>query len=190
YRGIVLLGEHEVLEQFRGLLPPRLAARVVHEAPHAWTEEQAKIDEEVRTVLAEARANEEARVLEELDRRLGEASAVATGPQEVIDALRNGQVSALILGPDPGAAASRCIGCRSLFALSRTTCPYCHEPCRTGNLWQAVLAFAIAHGIWVHRVQPSAALARHGGIVALLTRDEPPWVPTAPAASAEQDRGA
>src|SRR5512135_2018393 len=69
YRGIVLLGEHEVLEQFRGLLPPRLAARVVHEAPHAWTEEQAKIDEEVRAVLAEARANE-ARVLEELDRRL------------------------------------------------------------------------------------------------------------------------
>lgn len=190
YRGIVLLGEHEVLEQFRGLLPPRLAARVVHEAPHAWTEEQAKIDEEVRTVLAEARANEEARVLEELDRRLGEASAVAAGPQEVIDALRNGQVSALILGPDPGAAASRCIGCRSLFALSRTTCPYCHEPCRTGNLWQAVLAFAIAHGIWVHRVQPSAALARHGGIAALLTRDEPPWVPTAPAAAAEPDRGA
>jgi peptide subunit release factor 1 (eRF1) len=182
YQGIILLGEHEVLEQLRNLLPARLSSRVVHEAPQAWTEAQAEVDEQVRAVLETAQAGEESRVLAELDRRLREATAVAAGPQEVIDALRDGQVTALILGPDPGASASHCTGCHSLFVAPHAACPYCHAPCRKGNLWQEVLAFTVRHGIWVHRVQPSESLASHGGIAALLARDEPQWGPaTAPA---------
>src|SRR5262249_36993424 len=101
YQGIILLGEHEVLEQFQSLLPRRLSSRVVHKAPHAWAEDEARIDEEVHAVLRKAIAAEEAHALEELDRRLHEATAVAAGPQEVINALRDGQVARLILGPDP-----------------------------------------------------------------------------------------
>jgi peptide subunit release factor 1 (eRF1) len=175
YQGIVLLGAHEVLEQFRKLLPARLSSRVVHEAPRAWTEDQAGLDEEVQAVLATAQEVEEDRVLNELDRRLHEATAVAAGPQEVIDTLKDGQVAALILGPDSGASASHCTGCQALFAVAHAACPYCHAPCRMENLWQAILAFAVRHGIWVHRVQPSATLASHGGIAALLARDEPQW---------------
>jgi len=175
YQGIILLGEHEVLEQFRKMLPARLSLRVVHEAPQAWTENQGEIDEEVRAMLKTAQADEERRVLAELDRRLHEAAAVAAGPQEVINSLRDGQVAALILGPDPGAPASHCTGCHALFAAIHAVCPYCHTPCRTGNLWQEVLALAVSHGVWVHRVQPSATLAHHGGIAALLVRDEPQW---------------
>jgi len=175
YKGIILLGEHEVLEQFRNVLPARLAARVVHEAPHAWTGNQAEIDEVVGAVIETARANEESRVLVELDRRLHEATAVAAGQQEVINALSDGQVTALILGPDPGTAGWQCTGCHALFATLHTVCPNCHEQCRTVNLWQEILAFAVRHDIWVHRVHPSATLLRHGGIAALLARDEPPW---------------
>ena len=51
YQGMILLGQREVLEQFRSLLPRHLAERVVHEAPHAWTEGQAEIDAEVRAVF-------------------------------------------------------------------------------------------------------------------------------------------
>jgi len=178
YQGIVLLGQHEILEQFRNLLPPRLASQVVREAPHAWTEDQAKIDDEIRALLGTVQAAGEDRVLAELDRRLLEATAVAAGPQEAIDALRNGQVAALILGPDPGAKVSRCTGCRASFALPRTECPYCHAPCHKGNLWQEILALAVNHGVWVHRVQPSETLSRHGGVAALLARDEPQWATT------------
>jgi len=188
YRGIILLGEHEVLEQFRNLLPARLSSRVVHEAPQAWIDDQAQIDEEVKAVLKTAQENEESSVLAELDRRLHEATAVAAGPQEVIDALRDGQVAALILGPDLGADASRCTGCRALFAMSRTACPYCHAPCHRGNLWQEILAFAVNHGIWVHRVQPSETLDHHGGVAALLARDEPQWG-LAPAAAQQSRSG-
>ena len=96
YQGIVLLGEHEILEQFRSYLPARLASKVVHEAAQAWTDGHGEIDEKVRAVLKTTQADAESRVLSELDRRLHEATAVAAGPQEVIDALRNGQVAALI----------------------------------------------------------------------------------------------
>jgi hypothetical protein len=187
YQGIILLGEHEILEQFRTRLPARLSSRIAHQAPHAWTEDQAAIDQKVRAVLGQALAADEARVLKELDRRLHEATAVAAGPQEVIDALRDGQVATLILGPDPGASASRCTGCHSLFATTQPTCPYCHAPCRTGNLWQEILALAIRHGIWVQWVQPTAVLLHHGGVAALLARDEPPWgPPTQPVGKPEQ----
>ena len=103
YQGIILLGEHEVLERFRHVMPARLSSRVVDESPHAWTDEQVLIDEEVRGVIAKALTAEESRILAEFDRRLHEATAVAAGPQEVIDALRDGQVAALILGPDTAA---------------------------------------------------------------------------------------
>jgi peptide subunit release factor 1 (eRF1) len=179
YQGIVLLGQHQILEQFRNLLPARLSSRVVHEAPQAWTEEEAEIDEKVRAVLETAQQAEGNRVLEELDRRLHEATAVATGPQEVIDALMEGQVAELILGPDSGTSASHCTRCHTLFAASHAVCPYCHGHCRTENLWQAILEFAVRHSIWVHRVRPSVRLACHGGVAALLARNEPPWA-TAP----------
>lgn len=186
YRGIVLLGEHEVLAHFRDLLPVRLARRVVYEGPHAWTDPEAEIDARVRALIGAEQAAGERCVLDELARRLGEGCAVAAGPQEVIDALRDGQVAELILGPDPGAAASRCCGCRALFAEERTDCPYCHARCSKGNLWQEVLDLALSHGIPVDLVRDTSELARHGGIAALLSRDEPQWA-AAPGAAASTE---
>ncbi len=183
YLGMILLGQRELLEQFRSLLPQRLANRVVHEAPHAWTEGHAEIDAKVRAVLVAAKAAQERSILDQLKSRCAEGCAVATGPQEVIEALRNGQVKELIIGPDPGAIASRCDGCRSLFATKRGTCPYCAAPCRACNLWQAILALAMGHGVWVNLVKTSAELAPHGGIAALLARAQPQWVPTTPITS-------
>lgn len=180
YQGMILLGQREVLEQFRSLLPQRLADRVVHEAPHAWTEGHAEIDAKVRAVLVAAQAAQERSILDQLKSRFEEGCGIAAGPQEVIKALRNGQVSELILGPDPGAIASRCDGCRSLFANKRGTCPYCGVPCRACNLWQEVLALAMGHGVWVNLIKTFAEVAPHGGIAALLARAQPQWVLLSP----------
>ena len=73
-----------------------------------------------------------------------------------------------------GTPASHCAGCGALFATLHATCPYCQAACK-GNLWQEILALALGHGIWVHRVKPSASLADRGGIAALLARDESQW---------------
>jgi peptide subunit release factor 1 (eRF1) len=185
YRSIILLGEREVLESFRRLLPDRLTPRVVHEAPHAWTEEDEEIREDVRAVIAREQAAQEQRVLAEFANRMGQAFAVAAGPQEVIENLRNGQVAELILEPDAGAVGYRCTNCRSLFAAEQKTCPYCSSTCKASNLWQEILALAMSHGVWVNMVKPNTELARHGGIAALLARDEPQWASATPGASQE-----
>jgi peptide subunit release factor 1 (eRF1) len=178
YRGIILLGQHEVLEQLRNMLPAQLSSRVVHEAPQSWVDDHAPIDERVSAVLKTAQDDEERRVLADLDARLHEGKAVAAGPQEAINALTDGQVAAVILGPDPRANASRCTGCGALFAGSRSDCPCCSTHCRTVNLWQEILAFAVLHDVWVYRVRPSERLNQQGGVVALLARDEPQWAAT------------
>ena len=180
YQGIILLGQREILEQFCKLLPKRLADRVVHEVPHAWTEGRAEIDAEVRAVLVAAQEAQERSILDQLKSRFEEGCGIATGPQEVIEALRNGQVSELILGPDPGTVASRCNGCRCLFATRREACHFCGEPCRTCNLWQEILALAMGHGIWINLVKTSPEVARYGGIAALLARAQPQWVQITP----------
>ena len=41
YQGIILLGEHEVVERLRGYLPPRLSSKAVYEGAQAWTEGRA-----------------------------------------------------------------------------------------------------------------------------------------------------
>ncbi len=177
YQGIILLGEHQVLENFRGLLPKPLADRVVHEAPHAWHGRLPEIRDRVREVVAAAIEGQQERLLEEIDRRLGEGFAVATGPQEVIEALGNGQVLELVFWPDRGEFASRCKGCRSVFATNEEACPYCKDPCARVNLWQEILSMAARHGIAIHFVTPDARRSPFTGVVALLARDEPQWSP-------------
>jgi len=175
YQGIILLGEHVVLEEVRGFLPKRLADRVVHEAPHAWTGDQPEIPDHVRQVVATTVEARQDRLLDELARRLREGYAVATGPQEVITALVNGQVHELVFGSDLGEVASRCTGCRSLFAVVEESCPYCKAPCVRANLWQEILSAAARHRIPVQFVTSKSRRAVPGGVAALLARDEPQW---------------
>jgi ASC-1-like (ASCH) protein len=175
YQGIILLGEHEVLENFRALLPKRLAARVVHEAAHSWAMNQSEIQDEVRRWVAAAIEDQQASLVATIESRVREGFAVATGPQEVIDALRTGQVAEVVLDSDAGEGASRCTNCRSIFAASRETCPYCKAPCALGNLWQEILTTAVKHNIAVHFVRSDAGRVVPGSVAALLTRDEPHW---------------
>jgi len=178
FRGIVLLGEHEVLEHLRKQLPPRLAARVVYEGPHAWTEAPLAVSAAARATLAEVVEAEERRRLEGLVERLGEGYRVAAGPGEVLDALQSGQVGPrghgyLVLGPDPHEAVARCVACRTLFLDMPTTCPRCQAPCTDGNLWEEILLQALRHDIVVDCARNVAPLAQYGGIAAVLPKGQP-----------------
>jgi peptide subunit release factor 1 (eRF1) len=177
FDGVILLGEHDTLSELRAVLPAALAAAVVHEAPHSWGAGQPTIDAAVEEVLERALQAHDRRLVEELERRLRESFHVAAGPQEVVDALRNGQVGYpgyVVLGPDPGAAAARCTKCGSLFADRRDVCSYCGGACDHVNLWQEILLFAARHGVPAHAVAAGGELDRHGGVAAVLSR-EGPW---------------
>jgi rubrerythrin len=189
HRGIILLGEHEVLENFRAYLPKRLADRVVAEASHAWAGEQPAIGDQVRRVASEAAGVEQQGLLDEIDRRLHEGCAVMTGPQEVIEALADGQVRSLVMGPDLGEVAWRCQGCSSVFTIEEKVCPYCKSPCERASLWQEILTRALKHQVDVQFVTPEAHRPVPGQVAALLLRDEPQWTVTRSETHQPIDRG-
>jgi peptide subunit release factor 1 (eRF1) len=187
FRGLILLGEHEVVEVLRAELPPALAKQVVHSGPYNWATKQPDLDAAVREVLADALRAHDARLTAELERRLREHYLVAAGPQEVMNALRHGQVEYpgfLVLEPDRGEMATRCPRCESVFTTLAATCPFCQGTCEKINLWQEILLFAARHNIVAHFVADYPELSRHGGIAAVLSRAEPWETAPAPAAKA------
>jgi peptide subunit release factor 1 (eRF1) len=176
YDGIVLLGEHEVLQELRRLLPDHLARQVVREAPHAFVGRQVRLESKIAAMHADAVVEHDRRLLEEVKRRLLERHLIVGGPQEVIDAVRNSQVGypgSIVMEPDRGEVAWHCRGCGALFAHSQTDCPFCGARCGRTSLWQAIALLAARHNIPLHVVGPGTGLEKQGGVVALLARAEP-----------------
>ncbi len=75
-------------------------------------------------------------------------------------------------------SAARCTRCQSIFATLHGTCPFCQGTCDKVNLWQEILLFAARRNITAHTVENNAELSRHGGVAAVLSREEP-WEPAA-----------
>jgi hypothetical protein len=174
--GLILLGDHETVVALREMLPASIAARVVHAERSAWLRSDAELEQTIDAVLQEILSAHDARLLAELEDRLKRNYLVAAGPQEVVNALRNGQVGYpgfLVLEPDRGDKAARCRGCGSVFTTMPSRCAYCQGACETVNLWQEILLFAARHGITAHTVESHPLLAGRGGVAAVLSRAEP-----------------
>ena len=175
YDGIVLLGEHDVLQEVRKYLPDDLARRVVREAPHAWVGRQVSLTSKIEAIQVEALREHDRQVLEDVKRRLIERHHIAIGPQAAIDAILTGEVGyrgCVVMEPDRGEIASRCTGCGSLFTQVVDKCPSCHRPCEKTNLWQAIALLAARHHVSVHFVESGQGLEKQSGVVALLAREE------------------
>ncbi len=178
YDGIVLLGAHEVLAAVREHLPAYLANHVAGEAPRAWVGRQASLDETIARIQEDDLRSYQTRVVDDIRRRLLEDHQIATGPQAVLDAIRNSQVGfpgSVVMEPDRGDVAWSCTGCGSPFAVVHERCPFCSSPCEKSNLWQAIALVASRHAIPVHVIGAGLGLERYGGVVALLAREEP-WL--------------
>jgi peptide chain release factor subunit 1 len=174
YDGIVLLGEHAVLEELRAQLPDRLRPSIVGEAAHAWIGRQVPLLEKIEGIRAEAVRGHERRLLDDIKRRLLERHLIAVGPQAVVDAIENdriGYAGCVVMESDRGEIASRCTGCRKLFAQAVDDCSSCHARCEKTNLWQAIALTAARQHVTVHFVEPGHGLEKHGGVVALLERE-------------------
>jgi hypothetical protein len=178
FQGLVLLGEHEVVEHFRKRLPQRLAAQVVHEDPHSWTDKPLAIEEEIRSILTEVLQGRDEHLLEDLNQRLRDGYGVATGAREVIEAIEKGRVGPrghgyLVFGPDPREVVARCTACRSLWVEVPATCPRCQTACVEASLWEELLLLALRHNLAVHFMRGHPAMARCGGVAAVLSGPEP-----------------
>ena len=178
YDGIVLLGEHEVLEQLCTYLPDALRSSIAGEAPHAWVGRQTPLVAKIDSIYAGALREQERQLFEDIKRRLMEDHHIATGPQAVIDAIENeliGYSGRIVMESDRGEVGSRCTGCHKLVAQAINECPSCHAGCEKTNLWQAIALLAARKHVVVHFVESGHGLDKHAGVVALLARDAP-WM--------------
>jgi peptide subunit release factor 1 (eRF1) len=178
YDGLVLLGEHSVLERLRTYLPEDLQASVVGERPHAWVGRQVPLVAKLASIHLEVLREQEQRLFEDVRRRLLEDHHIAVGPQAVIDAIENDQVGysgRVVVESDRGDVACRCASCRRVVARAVDECPACHGRCERTNLWQAIALLAAQKHVTVHFVEAGHGLEKHGGVVALLAR-EAPWM--------------
>jgi protein required for attachment to host cells len=180
YDGIVLLGEHEVLQEMRTHLPDHLTRRVVGEAPYAWVGKQPSLESTIAAIHIEALREDDRQVLRDVKRRLMERHHIAIGPQAVIDAIRNDEIGyrgCVVMESDRGDVASRCTACGSLFARALEECASCHRRCQKTNLWQAIALLAAGHHVSVHFVEAGQGLEKEAGVVALLAQEERWTVP-------------
>jgi hypothetical protein len=180
FQGLVLLGEHEVLEHFRKRLPPWLAVQVVHEGPHSWTDKPLETEGEIRAILTVVLQAHDEQLLEDLKQRLREGYGVAAGPGEVIEAIEKGPMGPrgygyLVFGPDPREVVARCTACRSLWVEVPATCPRCQAPCVAASLWEELLLLALRHDLAAHFVRGEPEMARCCGVAAVLPRPELAW---------------
>jgi len=186
FRGLIVLGDLRTVETMCAALPVAIAERIVHRGRYSWATGTPTVDATVHDILDAARRDHDARLVAECDRRLREHYLIAAGPQEVVNALWNGQVGYpgyLVLEPDPGLTAAKCRTCASVFTTPHERCPACRGACERVNLWQEILLFASRHHVPAHTVERHPVLGVHGGIAAVLSRAEP-WVP-APAGAAK-----
>lgn len=170
YQGVILLGTHEILEQFRDHLPRALATRVLHEAPYAWINGTSSVAAKVVPFIQSAKESEQVRLLGELTRRLRNSYALVSGANSTLEALMTGKVATLLLGSDPLIEAWRCSSCRAVFPGSDelATCPTCQVACEPVVLFQEMLRFAIRHGVEVKFLKPADALDAYEGVAAFL----------------------
>jgi peptide subunit release factor 1 (eRF1) len=172
FRGIVLLGHHDAVSQFRNRMPVQLASHVFHEGPQSWNGDRSAINSIVQSAITKAIEAHDQRTLAEITGRLAEGHAATAGPQEVLDALRNGRVSYVVLGPDPGQLASHCPACGWTYAAAKEVCSFCRSRCEKANLWQQILSLALRHDVSVHFVKMVPELSDRGGVAAALTRED------------------
>lgn len=175
FSGLMLLGPHSSLEQFRKELPPRLMAVVERETPASWYEQPTKIAEAIQEIAEETLRADEAKAVQNIWDRLAANRAVATGAAGVVAALQSGKIEAnghgyLVLGPDAHETVGRCTQCHALAADTPSCCPRCQAPCAVASLWEELLLMASRHQIRVNFVDDPKKLAPYGGLAAALAK--------------------
>ncbi len=193
---LVLVGTAQALAAFERELPPRVAEQVVARVPQprAWSSADGMKRDGVKAAAERVlgRERERSDVDAVVAQALRGARGVA-GPEDVVLALNQGRVQALVIEEDFERAGFRCDNCGALGASveAAEVCPFCGGELRAVPcLGEALVSRTLADGGRVEVVPHGNKLHSYRGIAAMLRQAaptglrgaSPPW-PTAPGAS-------
>jgi hypothetical protein len=189
FAGLILLGRPQDVAALRKLLPKRLDDLVVGTATHAVPERPEDVAEEVGRLVHDWEAENERRILAELNERWKQGHLVANGPTEVLDALQQGRAVQVLFGARRDIPGARCTDCYYRFGAPVAVCPYCQGRCQSVNAVQDMLRLALRHRVDVHFFrthEPGKDPLEPAGGVAAMVRAPANWAPDAEAARASE----
>ena len=167
-RRIVMAGETRTIAVFEKRLPQRIAERVVGSIAGARYESAAVLVGRAADFLAHLRGGEEADAVEAVLTEAAKGGRAVAGLEETLEAVARGAVQHLYLLEGFSQPGRLCSECEALQRGDAATCRLCGKPTKGAELGGAIVDRVIATGGKVERVGIHQALARVGGLAALL----------------------
>jgi hypothetical protein len=128
----VLLGTTENTKKFREFLPKGVLDRVVHEAHAPSSASGPELVRHLQPVFDDVAMQDQARALDLLQERVGQAHFATAGIQDTLVQLQEGKVERLLVAHDLEKAGVQCTQCNFYLARRDGACPYCGGELRDG----------------------------------------------------------
>jgi len=169
-QGALLLvgGPKSAVEEFCGQLPPHLSRRLAASFNLEVGASLSELAEAVKRAVRDARRQRQQHLLGRLSDNLGPGGQAATGLNQVLAALYEGQVHTLLVHRGFTAAGGSCPNCGRLRHVAGE-CPLCgHQMTPVSDVVNLALARALESGATLEQVEGDSELDRLGSIAALL----------------------
>jgi peptide subunit release factor 1 (eRF1) len=167
-RRIVIAGEPRTISVFQKRLPNRIAERVAGSIAGARHESVAVLVGRAAEFLAHLRGGEGADAVEAILTEAAKGGRAVAGLEETLEAVARGAVQRLYLLEGFSQPGRLCVECGGLQGGAEATCHLCGKPTRAAELAGAIVDRVIAAGGKVETIEIHQALARVGGVAALL----------------------
>jgi hypothetical protein len=169
FRRVVLLGQDQVVQNFRKALPKRVEECVMASAPMDRRETRDRIVARAIEIVRQEERRHEAELVALIRDQALSGNLGVFGLEATVNALRKGQVHKLAIAADLRVRGWRCRACAALAThLKADACPHCGGATEVVELGDEVVKDAIGQGAEIVTLAANEELARMGKIAALL----------------------
>ena len=168
FEQMVVGGSRRAVEAFPEMLPNGLGKRLAGTFILDTGSTVSQVSEAVAAVQEQARQTRQAALLQTLSDNMGPGGKAATGLNQVLASLYEGQVHTLFVRRGQQATGGVCPSCGRLRHVAEL-CPICGEPMiPVTDIINQAIAKALDSGAKLEQVGESGILDEMGGIAALL----------------------
>jgi peptide chain release factor subunit 1 len=168
-RRVVLAGTEETVSQFHGLLPRAWQDKVVGTIPMDMNASEADVLAKSRSVVREALAREQAKLVERIITSAAKGEGGVIGLADTLDALQEERVHTLVVAEGFSAPGYRCASCGYVAADSGGDCPYCDgDMAHVDDAVEYAVKRALELGGHLESVRDNPSLVEAGSIGAVL----------------------
>jgi peptide subunit release factor 1 (eRF1) len=168
---LVLAGTPEIISELRGLLPKRLALRVIGAADLKVDASIAKVLTATRRLTEQYERDTEEQMVKEVVTSAAKQQRAVVGLSRTLKNVNQDRIWQLVYSEDFHSPGFECSKCSSLFSSDGTLCSYCGASVvPVGNVVKRAVEHALRRGAKIEVVRGEAAstLDTAGGIGAFL----------------------